>query len=87
LFVVVVGVGGDGVTLVCGVHRECGTFMPVQDAKEGDRYGKQVDKIEQYLLEFAKLSEDVRLRKEALDKVLTTSAEVPEEEVSFCSSF
>lgn len=51
--------------------------------EEGERYGKQVDKIEQYLLEFAKLSEDVNLRKEALDKVLTTSTEIPEEEVLY----
>ena len=42
-----------------------------------------MDKIEQYLLEFAKLSEDVTLRKQALDKVLQTSSTAPEEEVRY----
>ncbi len=50
--------------------------------EEGEQYSGQVDKIEQYLLEFAKLSEDVNLRKQALDKVQRTSSEVPEEEVA-----
>ena len=50
--------------------------------EDGERYSKQVDTIEQYLLQFAKLSEDVCLRKQALDKVLAASSAVPEEEVS-----
>ena len=40
-----------------------------------------MDKIEQYLLEFAKLAEDVTLRKQALDSVKNSTALVQENEV------
>lgn len=55
------------------------SWGPLQE--EGEQCAKQVDRIEQYLLDFAKLSEDVNLRKQALDHVLTASTEMPEEEV------
>lgn len=42
-----------------------------------------MDKIEEYLLEFARLSEDVNLRKKALDRV--SASELPEEEVNIMS--
>ena len=51
--------------------------MNVQE--DGEQYVSQIDKIEQYLMEFAKLSEDVKLRKQALDEVLRT--ETKEDEV------
>lgn len=50
--------------------------------EEGEQCANLVDKIERYLLDFAKLSEDVNLRKQALDRVLAASTEVPEEEVA-----
>lgn len=40
-----------------------------------------MDKIEQYLLEFAKLAEDVSLRKQALDSVQQSTTQVEEDEV------
>ena len=49
--------------------------------EEGEEYGGHVDKIEQYLLEFAKLAEDVTLRKQALDSVKNSTALVQENEV------
>ena len=51
--------------------------------EDGDQYGSHIDQIERYLLDFAKLAEDVKLRKQALDKVSETSANAQEEEVSF----
>ena len=50
--------------------------------EDGDQYGGHVDQIERYLIDFAKLAEDVKLRKQALDKVSETSASVREDEVS-----
>lgn len=49
--------------------------------EEGEQYGQHVDKIEQYLLEFAKLAEDVNLRKQALDNILESTSQMEEDEV------
>ena len=55
------------------------SFIFLQE--EGEGYVGHVDKIEQYLLEFAKLAEDSSLRKQALDSVVDSAARVQEDEV------
>ncbi len=66
---------------------KCAVNVAEDIQEEGERYGKHVDKIEQYLLEFAKLSEDVAFRKEAMDKVQEVAgSEVQEDTVSDKSS-